>query len=243
VSQEPGGVRLRARQARSVATFERILEAAGALFDEVGVEATTMDAIAERAGVSIGSVYRFFANKSALKDTLTARWEERVRQYVGPVLADDALIRVLTGAAGPRDLAESGAPPADLPAWIDAAAGRVATALREALDDVPGARGLLATTLRESSGEQTLWLTYLERYLALCAPDLPPVRRTVAARTFVTVTAALVLAAVDAGPDLEAHLDEVRAVLAGYTRQLVRESAAARAVVAEPAADDADPGR
>src|SRR5262245_1026958 len=74
------GVRLRARQARSVATFERILEAAGALFDEMGVDATTMEAIADRAGVSIGSVYRFLENKNALKMTLSARWTERIRQ-------------------------------------------------------------------------------------------------------------------------------------------------------------------
>lgn len=96
------GVRAQARQARSAATLERILEAAGRLFDEVGVEAATMNAIAERAGVSIGSVYRFFANKSALTETLTARWIDRIRHAVEPAL--------LTGDATAGDSPASSAP-------------------------------------------------------------------------------------------------------------------------------------
>ena len=57
-------VRRPARQQRSQATLERILDAAGRSFDEAGVEGSTMDAIAERAGTSIGSVYRFFKDNA-----------------------------------------------------------------------------------------------------------------------------------------------------------------------------------
>ena len=45
-------VRVRAQQARSRATLERILISAGNIFDEVGFEAGTMEAIAIRAEVS-----------------------------------------------------------------------------------------------------------------------------------------------------------------------------------------------
>ena len=43
-----------------------IIAAATALFAEVGFEATTMGAVAERAGSSIGNVYKHFANKDEL---------------------------------------------------------------------------------------------------------------------------------------------------------------------------------
>ena len=59
-------VRVRAQQTRSRATLERILTSAGQLFDEVGFEAATMDAIAIGAEVSIGSVYRFFNDKQTV---------------------------------------------------------------------------------------------------------------------------------------------------------------------------------
>jgi AcrR family transcriptional regulator len=196
------GIRVRARQARSVATFERILESAGSLFDEVGVDATTMEAIAERAGVSIGSVYRFFANKSALKATLVARWEERIRAVLEPPSGID-------------------------PSGIDPSVDRFVAVLRQVLADMPGARALLATTLREPPGETRQWTSYLERYLMRYAPGLSPERRTAAAHAYMTITVALILAAVDAGPALDQMLDEVHTVLAGYTRELARLSAAA----------------
>src|SRR5262245_46894417 len=147
-------VRVRARQARSVATFERILEAAGTLFDEVGVEATTMDAIADRAGVSIGSVYRFFANKNALKATLVARWVERIRRAVEPAL--------LTESAPPDGTTQT---EADLAAGIDESVDQFVRVLRQVLDELPGAKGLLAATLREPPGETDEWIAYLERYI------------------------------------------------------------------------------
>lgn len=43
-----------------------IVGAAAALFAEVGYEATTMAGVAERAGSSIGNLYRYFANKEEL---------------------------------------------------------------------------------------------------------------------------------------------------------------------------------
>jgi AcrR family transcriptional regulator len=52
---------------------ERILEAAREVFAERGVGAT-LDDVADRAGVGIGTVYRRYANKDALIDELCEDW-------------------------------------------------------------------------------------------------------------------------------------------------------------------------
>ena len=54
------------RQARSVATLDRIVRAAQELFAERGYDQTTVDDIVARAGSSKGSFYSRFADKDAL---------------------------------------------------------------------------------------------------------------------------------------------------------------------------------
>jgi len=60
-------------QARSRQTVTRILDAAAAIADEQGVEATTTRAVADRAGVSYPSLYRFFADREAILGELLER--------------------------------------------------------------------------------------------------------------------------------------------------------------------------
>jgi len=60
-------------QRRSRERLERILRAAGELCDELGAATVTMDAIAERAGTSIGSLYQFFPNRDALLQGIAER--------------------------------------------------------------------------------------------------------------------------------------------------------------------------
>lgn len=55
-----------AKQARSRLTVHRLLSAAEALLEHGGLEAATVPAIAETAGVSVGVVYRRFPDKDAL---------------------------------------------------------------------------------------------------------------------------------------------------------------------------------
>jgi AcrR family transcriptional regulator len=52
------------RDDQKQATREKVLEAARDLFNDVGYEETTIRAIAERAGVSVGSVFTTFASKA-----------------------------------------------------------------------------------------------------------------------------------------------------------------------------------
>jgi len=60
-------------QARSRATVNRILDAAAAIADEDGVDAATTRAIADRAGVSYPSLYRFFSDRDAILGALLER--------------------------------------------------------------------------------------------------------------------------------------------------------------------------
>ncbi len=64
----------------------RILEAAAAVFGERGLGAT-LDAVAERAGVGVGTVYRRFPDKEALVDAL---FEERIDEV--RAIADEAAV-------------------------------------------------------------------------------------------------------------------------------------------------------
>lgn len=66
-------------QKRGQQRVEAILDAAEAVFGEMGVEAATTNAIAERAGASVGSLYHFFANKDAILYALAERYAETMQ--------------------------------------------------------------------------------------------------------------------------------------------------------------------
>jgi AcrR family transcriptional regulator len=61
-------------QRRAVQTVEAIVQAAGQVFARRGYLSTTTDHIAERAGVSIGSLYQYFANKENVLAAV-AEWQ------------------------------------------------------------------------------------------------------------------------------------------------------------------------
>ncbi|MGW5429179.1 TetR family transcriptional regulator [Streptomyces sp. NPDC004059] len=69
-------------QRRSAERLTRILDACAELLDEVGYEALSTRAVALRAGVPIGSVYRFFGNKRQMADALAQRNLERYTERV-----------------------------------------------------------------------------------------------------------------------------------------------------------------
>ena len=68
------------KQARSRLTLSLLLDAAEALLREKGVEAATVPAIARRAGVSVGVVYRRFSDKDALLRAVYERFFVRMEE-------------------------------------------------------------------------------------------------------------------------------------------------------------------
>ena len=60
-------------QARSTARLTALLDAAAAVVDEIGYERLTTAMVAERAGASIGTVYRYFPDRIAVLQSLSAR--------------------------------------------------------------------------------------------------------------------------------------------------------------------------
>ncbi|MGW7279918.1 TetR family transcriptional regulator [Streptomyces sp. NPDC054844] len=69
-------------QRRSAERLTRILDACADLLDEVGYDALSTRAVALRADVPIGSVYRFFGNKRQMADALAQRNLERYAERV-----------------------------------------------------------------------------------------------------------------------------------------------------------------
>ncbi|MFJ2604964.1 TetR family transcriptional regulator [Streptomyces sp. NPDC091279] len=82
-------------QRRSAERLTRILDACADLLDEVGYDDLSTRAVAQRAGVPIGSVYRFFGNKRQMADALAQRNLERFTERVA-----DRLRHTGTGGAG-----------------------------------------------------------------------------------------------------------------------------------------------
>lgn len=76
-------------QARSAARLTALLDAAARVVDEIGYERLTTAMVAERAGASIGTVYRYFPDRIAVLQSLAARNVERTAQPVLAALADE----------------------------------------------------------------------------------------------------------------------------------------------------------
>ncbi len=76
-----------AKQERSVHTLNRLLDAAEHVLEDEGLEAATVPAIAKRAGVSVGVVYRRFKNKEALIRGVYERFLWRVSEQNSVMLS------------------------------------------------------------------------------------------------------------------------------------------------------------
>jgi AcrR family transcriptional regulator len=76
------------RQSRSEATVEAILEATFQLLEQGGVEALTTNHIAERAGVSVGTLYQYFPGKQAILAALAQRQAAAARDRIARIVID-----------------------------------------------------------------------------------------------------------------------------------------------------------
>ncbi|WP_218579768.1 MULTISPECIES: TetR/AcrR family transcriptional regulator [unclassified Pseudomonas] len=67
------------RQQRTLAIIHKVEQATLALLKESGITLLNTNAIAERSGIDIKSLYRFFPNKEAIVYRLVQQWLEEIR--------------------------------------------------------------------------------------------------------------------------------------------------------------------
>lgn len=75
-------VRTEPIQERSAARIDALLDAAAQVVDEIGFDRLTTAMVAERAGASIGTVYRYFPDRIVLLQALRDRAVQRYRAAV-----------------------------------------------------------------------------------------------------------------------------------------------------------------
>lgn len=88
------------RQSRSAVTVAAILDATARILVERGYAATSTNAVAERAGVSVGSLYQYFPNKDALIAALHARHADQMKAVIERALARAMDVNLVDGLTG-----------------------------------------------------------------------------------------------------------------------------------------------
>ncbi len=81
------------QQTRSIQTKEKILDAALALFCEKGYYKTTTNEIAQRAGVSIGSLYSYFKDKDTVFLEILEKYHQKFNDAKSGLLSNTSLMR------------------------------------------------------------------------------------------------------------------------------------------------------
>ena len=81
-------VRVAPQQERSARRLAGFLQGAAELFAEVGFEAATMQAIADRSSSSIGALYNYFPDKESIAVTLRLQYSEELRARLKPLMAE-----------------------------------------------------------------------------------------------------------------------------------------------------------
>lgn len=85
-SNSSSPVRVSPQQERSARRLAAFLDAAEALFADLGYEATTMQAIAERSQSSIGALYNYFPGKEAVAITLRGQYADQLRAELAALM-------------------------------------------------------------------------------------------------------------------------------------------------------------
>lgn len=86
MSESPYQSRKRPVQERSRITWDAILQAAAHILVEDGYSGLTTNRVADRAGVSIGSLYQYFPNKESIVATLVEKQVEQDRRHLETML-------------------------------------------------------------------------------------------------------------------------------------------------------------
>ena len=88
------------RQSRSQATVTAILDATARILVERGAAAASTNAVAELAGVSVGSLYQYFPNRDALVSAVQVRHGEQMMAVIQRAMTkamDATLVDALAG--------------------------------------------------------------------------------------------------------------------------------------------------
>jgi AcrR family transcriptional regulator len=170
-------------QARSRLTVKAIVEATAQVLVAIGYERATTDAIAGRAGVSIGTLYQYFPNKESLVAALIKNHVDEIMRTVEAALAE--------AADAPLELALQGM----IHAGVEA--HRVDPALHKVLFEQVPRNKMLGKHLDTSGKLQVM----IEEFLFKKAPRLSRARLRVIALVLETTVEALTHRAVVDAPD------------------------------------------
>lgn len=205
---EENSIRRKPKQARSQQRVDHLIDTAAALFAEKGYDAVTTNAIAERAGMSIGSLYQFFPNKEAILDGLAERYVQDMRGQMGQIFSDQMSSVALPGLI--NDLIDG------LDTFNVSHAGFEVIFLSSSLS--LQASSAVTDLHREMAGA-------VDGMLAVRFPALNPERRRLAASVSVGIVKGLMpLAQPPDNLPAPQILAEVKATLLAYIRSLlVRE--------------------
>jgi AcrR family transcriptional regulator len=85
-STASNSARVEPQQERAARRLANFLDVAAVLFAEIGYEATTMTAIAERSGSGIGTLYHYFPDKQSVAFALFNQYAQKVEAYWKPLM-------------------------------------------------------------------------------------------------------------------------------------------------------------
>jgi AcrR family transcriptional regulator len=198
------------RQRRGLLRAEEILDAAGALFAELGYDRTTTNLIAARAGVSPGSLYQFFPNKEAIARAYAEHAVARLHRVYDTVLAPPVV--TLPFPAFQESLIDG------LVAFNQQHPGYLALSIASTISP---SLALALSELQHGVVER------LEAVLAVLLPDRAPEQRRLPGLVSYRIFLALLpLVLQSDGEERRAIVRELKAVSYQYWRSLIEAEAA-----------------
>lgn len=191
-------------QARSRERVETILSHAASLIHELGVDGTSMSAIARNSQMSLASLYRYFPNKTAIVKAIAEQHVSKLELVLREKLAEvgvDEAVDVLIDEFYDFYRTE--------PAY---------SAIWSGVEAMPELRDLDLRELYANAGD-------LEAKLAEVAPDMPAGRRHIASLLLPRAAGSILRLAVTL-PEDEARqmLAELKCMARAYLMQLMEPS-------------------
>jgi AcrR family transcriptional regulator len=190
--------RRRPTQDRSQKKFDHLLQVARELLLEVGFEAFTMEEVARRAGLPIGTLYQFFQNKYVMVCELDRVDAVAVRQELEQFASE--------------------IPSLDWLKFLDKLIDHVAAlwasdpsrrAVWHAVQSTPATRATAAVTERELAAD-------VARVLAPLTPGTPRERRRIMAEVIIHVAYSMLNFSIRDGQSHDEAVGELKRLLAAY---------------------------